>query len=330
MHYEFTEESRVLRSVTAYRIRATEYIESKGVKAGEMGGFVCKGSKLSKDAWVGGDAMVFESTLDGDILVNGKAVIEKSELKGMSTLTDAALLFKSEATHATLSGEAVVKWSKLLVEQTNDLETGFNLSGEATVTGSTLTNTGTGRQIIRLQELATIQDSTVTGNRLFFSGDTLIRKGTITGYEFVFVDVETADKLKLDGAHAEFKRVKKMEKVEAFVNQFTLVGVAEITSTQIKGELIEIRGTDIVLKHTMINCDGAIILNSAHLEYVYMEGKEVHVSDCASLIGRKGEEITLLDQVTVRDMVCIHTSKWKKSPVLMKDTLTGDLVITGG
>ena len=84
MKYEFTGETKEFLGVTLKRIRAVEDIEPYGVKAGDLGGWIEKGSNLSQsgDAWVYGNAQVYgdarvsdNARVSGDARVYGNAQV---------------------------------------------------------------------------------------------------------------------------------------------------------------------------------------------------------------------------------------------------------------
>ena len=61
---------------TLYRIEATKDIEKFGVKAGDLGGYIEKEDNLSGDAWVSGDAKVYENAwVSGNAKVYGNAQV---------------------------------------------------------------------------------------------------------------------------------------------------------------------------------------------------------------------------------------------------------------
>ena len=101
--FELTDETSQLASgVTLYRIRALIDIPRRGVKAGDMGGWVEREDNLSHegDAWVGRIAHVFGSALiRGNALVTGTA-----HVSGHARIGDNALVTGS----ARVSGRAVV------------------------------------------------------------------------------------------------------------------------------------------------------------------------------------------------------------------------------
>ena len=61
-HYEFTEETIEHFGITLKRIVCT--VSFKGVKVGDLGGFIEKEKNLSGDAWVYGDARVSGNAWD--------------------------------------------------------------------------------------------------------------------------------------------------------------------------------------------------------------------------------------------------------------------------
>ena len=72
--YEFTGETKKFLGITMRRICAIKSF--MGVKAGDIGGWIEKGSNLSHDgvAWVSGNAMVYgDAWVSGDAMVSGNA-----------------------------------------------------------------------------------------------------------------------------------------------------------------------------------------------------------------------------------------------------------------
>ena len=71
-HYEFTEETIEHFGITLKRIVCT--VSFKGVKVGDLGGFIEKEKNLSGDAWVYGNAWVYgDARVSGDAWVSGNA-----------------------------------------------------------------------------------------------------------------------------------------------------------------------------------------------------------------------------------------------------------------
>ena len=113
--FELTDETLTRFGVTLYRIRATEDIPSRGVRKGDMGGFVQSthlpsgDARVSGAAWVSGDARVYGAArVSGDARVSGAA-----EVYGDARVYGAARVYGD----ARVSGNAEVyeRWHFLLV-----------------------------------------------------------------------------------------------------------------------------------------------------------------------------------------------------------------------
>ena len=70
LNYKLTDETQEVGGVTLHRIEATRDIPSRGVNAGQAGGWVEKESNLRGKAWVYGNARIY-----GDAQVYGNAVV---------------------------------------------------------------------------------------------------------------------------------------------------------------------------------------------------------------------------------------------------------------
>lgn len=92
MKYIITDEKHPIYN--AYRVVASEDDPSKGIKAGDLGGFVEKKENLSEDgtAWVYPDAVILgESIVTGDAIVQGSAVLSNVIVAFDSSIIDMPL-----------------------------------------------------------------------------------------------------------------------------------------------------------------------------------------------------------------------------------------------
>ena len=83
--YRLTDETITVFGRTLYRIQATESIPSRYVDEGEFGGFIEKEANLSGDAWVSGNARVYQKQ---HIFVAGPAGVESCWVTAAHTGTD--------------------------------------------------------------------------------------------------------------------------------------------------------------------------------------------------------------------------------------------------
>ncbi len=67
-HFKLTKETKIIFERTLYRIEAT--VDSKWAKKGEKGGFVEKEDNLSDNAWIYGNAIVYDDAkVSGNVSV---------------------------------------------------------------------------------------------------------------------------------------------------------------------------------------------------------------------------------------------------------------------
>ena len=83
--YRLTDETITVFGRTLYRIQATENIPSRYVDEGELGGFIEKEANLSGDAWVSGNARVYQKQ---HVFVAGPAGVESRWVTAAHTGTD--------------------------------------------------------------------------------------------------------------------------------------------------------------------------------------------------------------------------------------------------
>ncbi|WP_442637794.1 hypothetical protein [Rossellomorea marisflavi] len=77
-----TEAWKIFEGVKVYRIEAIKDIVSLGVKAGDMGGLVCKNSTLSTRSWVDKSSVVINSSLNRTSVKNN-SVVQDSTLENV-------------------------------------------------------------------------------------------------------------------------------------------------------------------------------------------------------------------------------------------------------
>ena len=75
-HFELTDETTKHYSRTLHRIRATRDLPKHGVTAGDLGGFVETVDNLDGNAWVAGNAKVFQTArVYGNAFIDGLAEV---------------------------------------------------------------------------------------------------------------------------------------------------------------------------------------------------------------------------------------------------------------
>lgn len=87
MHFETVmEDTKIVNGVKVYRIQATKNFETnhRNVKKGELGGYICDDTTLDDCAWVFGDAVVIDSSLDCESYIVGDYVYSGLELNETS------------------------------------------------------------------------------------------------------------------------------------------------------------------------------------------------------------------------------------------------------
>ena len=330
MHYEFLEDKVEMRGMTVFRIRALVDIPHQDVKKGDIGGFVCKYSVLSEKAWVGGNAMVWQSTLDGNIRVDNGASVEKSTLKKNCQILEDSWVFNSEVEGLYSMGESKIRESKLVMENENGSDFGFLLENDSGLKSCLMAYTAEKDEKIWLYGNAELVDCKVKGKLLEFGNNTLIKYSEIEGESLQFSDMEDVRLLKLTGEHVDFQRIKKLWEVEMKnVSQSVFIGEIHIAHSFIKGDNITMRGDGIVMEYTSILANQVSILDSVELNSVNITDSDIHLKDNVSLIGKKMERIHIGQNVNISDVVSIHIDKQKKSMSFENTSLSGDLHLTG-
>ena len=328
MHYEFTEEKLELRGMTAYRIRALVDMEDQDVKIGDLGGFVCKDSTLSKKVWVGGDATVWQSILKGEIRVDDNARVEKSTLTKRCQILEYATIFHSTIAGVYAKGECVIRESEL-ASPTGEYF-GFMVEGNASLKSCKMTYTANKGERIQFKGLSELVSCTVKGKRMEFEGNTVIKYSEIEGESLYFEDVAYVRGLKLKGKQVSFQRVKQMLEVRMEkVFQVDVVGALQIEHSSIEGESIVLRGDGIFIGNTSIRANLVKIRDSVELNHVNMEAFDIDLSDYVSLVGNMMDRVHIAEEVYMRDLVSVHIDKRKKSMSFKKKTLSGDVCLTG-
>ena len=78
MNYELTDETIEHTGTTLHRIRALVDMPIHDVKAGDLGGFIEKFENLQENAWVSGNAKVYDdAVVSGNARVSGNAWVSE-------------------------------------------------------------------------------------------------------------------------------------------------------------------------------------------------------------------------------------------------------------
>lgn len=79
-------DNKIVNGIRVYRIQATEQFKTahRIVKSGELGGYICDDTSLNDGAWVFGNAVVIDSSLDSDSYIVGDHVYSGLELSNTS------------------------------------------------------------------------------------------------------------------------------------------------------------------------------------------------------------------------------------------------------
>ena len=109
--YELTEESKTTGNTTLYRIKALR--DFRGIKAGDLGGWIEKEANLShdNDCWVYDDAQVEgNARIEGNALVGGNATVYDDaqvggyvRVKGNARIEGNALVCEGEYTSTVIN-----------------------------------------------------------------------------------------------------------------------------------------------------------------------------------------------------------------------------------
>lgn len=328
MHYEFTEDTITFKGMTAYRIRATVDIPGKNVEKGHLGGYVCKDSVLSEQAWVGGDATVWQSRLLGNIRVGDDAFIEKSLLTNRCQILDRAHISNSTLAGVSAKDGSKVENSEFILQ--NSEWVGFMLEDNASVSYCNMTYTADKMERIVCKGAARLVECTVKGKRMMFEGHTLVAHSTIEGEALFFDHAKTVHSLKLTGKQVSFTDIKHLVDVEmknAF--QVTLRGQMTIEHFALRGESIDIIGDEIVIEEASIKANLVKILDAVTLRRVDLHGYDIELTDYVSLMGKSGDPIQIENEVSMRELVSVHTDARKKSSHFQNKHLSGDICLTG-
>lgn len=327
MHYEFTDEKKELRGMTAYRIRATEDIEEEDVEKGDLGGFVCTNSVLSRDSWVSGDACVWNSQLNGDIRVEDEAFVDNSKLKGRCILKQSARIEDSHLEGVSANGRARIRTSTFSVEKTAGI--GFRVGGDAILNSCELRHTADRFMRIQILEFAKLENCTIKGKVIEFTGKSYFSRSNIEGEKLYFDAVQTADRLTLSGQQVQLCNISFLKDVEMKLTQSQLDGLSQLDNAHIEGDSIEIVGQDISIRYTKMEANFVKIHDSVNLIQVNLLGGNIELSDMVSLSGWSNDRITVGRRVFMKDLVSVHIEQNRKSLHFENVTLDGDIALSG-
>lgn len=328
MHYEFTEESKRMRGMTAYRIRALIDMPDMDVQAGDLGGFVTKDSILSKESWVGGDAKVWQSILEGNNRIDDNGCVEKSHLFGECNILQNAFIMNSKIAGVYATGEIRVRDSELAVQTPKAW--GYLLEDKASLKNCHMTHTAELHKGIHCTGNLVMEMCNVKGEHMIFSGNSSINDSTFEGESIFLNDIQLAYALNIKGKQIDVQDAKELIEVKmknAF--QVELIGEIQMSHSLIQGESIVIKGDGIVIYATNIQANLVKILDAVNLSYVTMTDFDIELSDYVSLIGNSTDRIQIGQEVTMRDLVKVHINSRMKSMEFNQTSLSGDIHLTG-
>lgn len=326
MHYEFLEESISMRGMTAYRIRATQ--DTTYADKGELGGFVCKDSKLSPDAWVGGNASAWDSVLDGNVLVENNASVEKSQLTGNCKVLGDAAVFRSSVRGVYAKDEAAIRDCTLELE--TDTSYGFGLQGTVSLSSCKLTYTGMSNEFIQFRGSAKLVECKIKGKLMTFDGDTYIKYGEIEGKSLHFENIKDAIQLYVKGERVNLEDIVHASDFSIDeVSEVTVKGKMTIGNVIIDGSSIELIGDDLLVRYSEITGSRIMILDGVRMEFTDINGSDVELTGHPEIRGGFGNRINIKDKVCIRDFVLVETGAFERARVFEKETLSGELQLIG-
>lgn len=160
--FEFTDETAVVYGVTVHRIRATEDIDERNVKKGDLGGFVQKKLNIRGRAWVYDNAVVMENAyVTNDVVVRGNACVY-----GNAVVREHAVV----CDHASVLGDACVNGYSVVAG-------GATVQGKAKLSGAVL-----------LEDAAYVSDNAVLEDHVRVRSEAVIGGNALVGGHAAIVD----------------------------------------------------------------------------------------------------------------------------------------------
>lgn len=108
--YEITSESKIVKGVTVYRIKALRTFAD--IKEGSLGGFIQSEANLAHngDCWIGGEACAFHNAFIGEnaLLTDEAMAFEQAKIMGDARVRGKAQVFSRGAVHglSLIKGDA--------------------------------------------------------------------------------------------------------------------------------------------------------------------------------------------------------------------------------
>lgn len=328
MHYEFTEDAIEWKGKKAFRIRATKDIPEHGVEKRHLGGFVTKDSTLSETSWVGGDASIWHSVLEGEVLVDDNAVVQESTLRRRCRVLGSSQISHSDVSGVRTNDDSRIEKSVLVLAES--LFTGYVVTQKAVLEGCKMTYTAKSSDRIQFSGETKLVECIVKGKAIEMKGKTFLKYSEIDGESIFLENVEYAHGLEISGMDIILNNVQKMVYVKMKeVKTVKLMGRLGIHFTDIKGFRLEIRGDSISIRNSHISGKYITIEKAVALNEVQVEGVGIELTDFVSIEGKKEDRVRIRDNVQMKDLVSIATAENKRSMSFEKQTLTGDVQLTG-
>lgn len=325
-YYEWTDEKKVVNGVEVYRIRATKDMQSKYLKKGALGGFMCKKSVLEDSAWVSGEAVVIDSRLYGDISVQNEAVVESSNLKGHCHIQNGARLYKVVGAGLFVVGEPVIRNTIFNMKKLHRF--GFHVEGNAIVEKTFLTFTEEVSRVLVIKDSAQLWDCTIEGSQMEFSNRSILKNCEISGVDIQIVNCPKLDSVGIKGNAIKLLNVTRIHRSFLDGKNMRIQSGVDISESNLQLSNLEMHGMEVVVKNCEIKGNWVSIDECVYMQYVDIVGENVKLRGYASLIGLSNNRLELLRNVEIADMVKIHLAPGQKANAIANETMTGDLLVT--
>jgi len=285
-HYEFTGK---VKDEQYYQIRAVVDIPVHLVKAGDIGGWMTKKSTLGENCWVAGDACLQDSILEGTVWVSGESLVRESTVRGKSEIKDNSFIFKSDVKNVEMSGDTVIRSSKVKAEdEANGVGGRLSLRGESSIISTEIyLEANHGKSSVALNSNARVSYSKVRGSQISFLEDTDIRQSSITGRDITMIDVNYFIMSSISGSqilicslpktyalHLEGDRIQL--KYGSFENttissNHTIEGKNEKELVKVSDSKLDFFDTTIIGENELVRCN--FTSSSGSSENIQMKGE---------------------------------------------------------
>lgn len=241
----FRNESKVVDGVEVFRIEADEDIPLEGVKVGDLGGFVCKDSILTRGSWVDYFSVVINSTLTearvlNDSIVRGSNVanseIANSSLNNSdvsySKVKKGSILYNARVEQSTIEDSSLC----LKNSDAESFEDYYKVR-DATLRESKFVSSGKGVDKFWVVKTHLV-NALIVGRgikliRLKDEVDSL----KITGKNIVVMDIGSANLLSIEGSNIELNNMVIMDKVSVKAKKLKVNGYGYGVSSMISVDI---------------------------------------------------------------------------------------------